>query len=237
MNADKASNEPESPHRPLAMGILIGAGILAVVLRIVDHPPNFSSIGALGIFGGARLRGWQAYLMPLAIMVLSDICLWILTAFNPLYSLAHQSRLYVYASFMIYVFIGRCLRESNSLKSVVVAATIGGLQFFFVTNFCVWLFQPTDPDYATLQEIFRYSRDWDGLVTCVAMALPFYNTAEMPLVDHPFMLFTDHRMALPWTVVGDIFFTSLYMSIHASLTRPTPVARAMPLETNIKVPT
>jgi len=225
--------EQDTPNRSLALGIAVFAGILAAVLRIVPHPPSFSSIGALGIFGGARLRAWQAYLLPLAIMVLSDICLWVLTGFDPLYSVAHQSRMYVYGSFMIYVLIGRCLRDQNSLKSVVVAGIVGGVQFFVVTNFCTWLFQPFDPSYGELPEIFRYSRDWNGLMTCFVMALPFYNPGEMPLVDHPFMLFTDHRLGLAWTVIGDIFFTSVYMTMYTVLSSKAPAT----LNTNIKVPT
>jgi hypothetical protein len=235
MNADKMPNEPESPNRPLALSIALIAGFLAAVLRIVPHPPNFSSIGALGLFGGARLQAWQAYLLPLGIMVLSDISLWVLTGFDPLYSVNHQSRLYVYAGFIIYVLIGRCLRKQDSLKSVVLAATLGGLQFFFITNFCTWLFQPFDPSYSELPEVFRYSRDWNGLVTCFVMALPFYNPGEIPFVDHPFMLFTDHRLALPWTIAGDIFFTSLYMSIYANLAQKTPAMADAALDANIKV--
>src|SRR5450631_2841916 len=102
MNTDKPT-EHESPYRPLALGFAIVAGIIATILRIVPHPPNFSGVGGLGIFGGERLRAWQAYLLPLAIMVASDLALWVCTFFDPLYSLGHLSRIYVYGSFMIYV--------------------------------------------------------------------------------------------------------------------------------------
>lgn len=227
MNADQSSHEPESPWRPLALGIAVVGGILATLLRVVPHPPNFSAVGALGIFGGARLRAWQAYLLPLGIMVLSDLSLWILTGFDHKYSLSHLSRVYVYAGFMVYVLIGRCLHRQNSLASVALAATLGGVQFFVLTNFCEWLFQPWQSYYADIPAAFRYSRDWDGLVTCFAYALPFYS-GEVPYTAHPFMLFTDFRLSLVWTVLGDVLFTTIYMLVYARLARRVALVASLP---------
>jgi hypothetical protein len=227
MNTDKP-HEQESPYRPLALGVAIVAGFIATILRIVPHPPNFSSVGALGLFGGARLRAWQAYLFPLAIMIVSDLLLWVLTGFDFKYSLGHLSRVFVYASFMIYVFIGRWLRDTNSITSIALAATLGGLQFFLLTNFCEWLFQPMQPYYDQIPAAFQYSRDWSGLMTCFTFALPFYQ-GEVPYVEHPFMLFTDFRLSLVWTVLGDVVFTTIYMLVYAKLaqratsTEQTPV--------------
>ena len=47
--------------RPLASILTASAGVTAGLLRLVPHPPNFSSVGALGLFGGARLRAWHAF--------------------------------------------------------------------------------------------------------------------------------------------------------------------------------
>jgi hypothetical protein len=134
--------ESESKPNPLALGVAITAGILAALLRIVPHPPNFSAVGGLGIFGGARLRGWQAFAFPLGIMILSDLALWLITGLDPKYSLAHPSRFFVYGSFMIYVLIGRWLGESKSLLTIAGAGALGAFSFFLITNFCEWLFQP-----------------------------------------------------------------------------------------------
>lgn len=234
MNIDKPTPERESPYRPLAIGIAVAAGIVAVVMRIVPHPPNFSGVGGLGIFGGARLRAWQAYLLPLGIMILSDLALWVCTFFDPLYSMAHLSRLYVYAGFMIYVGIGRWLSDKTSIVSVTFAATLGGILFFIVTNFCDWLLQPLQIGYETIPAPWKYSRDLDGLITCFGWALGFYQQ-ETPLTLHPFMVVSNFPMALVvWTVLGDVLFTSVYILVHARLARrivslepspvPTPVA-------------
>jgi hypothetical protein len=218
MNMDKTPAEQEPTPRSLALGVAVVAGIITMLLRVVPHPPNFSSVGALGLFGGARLRGWQAYALPIGIMILSDLTLWLLTGFDYKYSLGHLSRVFVYASFMIYVLIGRWLRETNSIAAVAIAATLGALQFFVLTNFCEWLFQPWQPYYDEIPAAFRYSRDLSGLANCFAFALPFYQQ-EVPYVAHPFMLFTDFRLSLVWTFLGDLIFTTAYLLIHARLTQ------------------
>jgi hypothetical protein len=228
MNTEKPAADRTSP---IAAGVTVAAGILAMILRIVPHPPNFSAVGALGLFGGARLPAWKAYAYPLGVMVLSDLTLWVLTGFDFKYSLGHLSRVFVYASFMIYVFIGRCLLRQTTAGSVALAVTLGALQFFVVTNFCEWLFQPWQPYYYDIPAAFRYSRDWDGLVTCFAVALPFYQT-ESSIVAHPFMLFNDFRLSLGWLFVGDLVFTITFILVHAKLvqrlnrTQPAPMSTA-----------
>lgn len=225
MNADKAPAEQEASSHSLALGVAVAAGFIAAIMRIVPHPPNFSSVGALGLFGGARLRAWQAYLLPLAIMILSDLLLWVLTGFDFKYSLGHLSRVFVYASFMIYVFIGRWLRDTNSVTSIMLAATLGGVQFFVLTNFCEWLFQPWQPG---IPAAYLYTRDLSGLITCFAYALPFYD-GTLPYVDHPFMLFTDFRLSLIWTCLGDVIFSTVYFLAHARLVKLASSARMLPV--------
>ena len=228
MNTDKP-NEQESPPRSLALNVEIVAGIVAATLRIVPHPPNFSGVGGLGIFGGARLRGWQAYLLPLGIMVASDLALWVCTFFDPLYSLGHLSRLYVYGSFMIYVAIGRWLSNKNSIASVTFAATLGGILFFIVTNFCDWLFQPLQVGYEAIPAPWKYSRDLDGLITCFGWALGFYRQ-ETPVMPHPFMVVTNFPLAMAvWTVLGDILFTTAYLLIYGKLAQRTPRNEQVPM--------
>ncbi|HZZ82263.1 MAG TPA: DUF6580 family putative transport protein [Gemmataceae bacterium] len=228
MEPTQPIHEEESRTRPIALGIAVVAGIIAAVLRIVPHPPSFSGVGAVGIFGGARLRGWQAFLLPIVVMVLSDLSLWVLTGFDPKYSLGHLSRAYVYAAFGVYVLIGRCLQKRDSIGSFAVAALVGGLQFFLVTNFCEWLFQPLQ--YHLIPEAFRYSRDLGGLATCFAYALPFYG--ETPYVSKPFMLFQDHQLSLAWTCIGDFVFSTAYLLAYRAFTQPTAKTAPEPVVAN-----
>src|SRR6516225_10534871 len=98
MNADKQTND-NGLARTWAIGMAIAGGLIRL---IPYHPWNFTPIGALGLFGGARLRSWAAYVLPLAVMAVSDLLLWWINGqgynpFNP----------WVYASFILAVLLGR----------------------------------------------------------------------------------------------------------------------------------
>ena len=153
---------PTTPvSRPWALGLSIGAGVVRLLdnlLRVF----NLSPIGAMGIFGGARLPSWQAFVLPLAIMAATDVGLWVAHGFDSQYSLWHMSRPFVYGSFMIYVLIGRCLTNTNSPLRIGGATLLGTAQFFLITNFGAWLENPN-----------LYSRDEAGLLHCYAMGWAF----------------------------------------------------------------
>src|SRR5712692_2153033 len=91
--------------RPLALSLVC----LGVLARVVPHAPNFAPVGAVSLYSGARLRSWQAYLIPLSIMALTDPILGLLFGFKPFSALTP----FVYLSFLINVYIGRHLRDTE----------------------------------------------------------------------------------------------------------------------------
>src|SRR5262245_38168312 len=135
--------------RPLAL-VLTVAGAL---LRLAPHPMNFAAVGGVSLFAGARLRGWQAYLVPLVVMAITD----------PFKGGFGFITFFVYASFLINVWIGRHLRNSENPWLVAGAAAAGSFQFFLVTNLGVWLGSTR-----------LYAHTFGGLIHCYTMALPFY---------------------------------------------------------------
>ena len=118
-------------------------------------------VGSAALFGGARLRGWQAYLVPLLAMVLTDPIRSHMEGGYPAYSALTPI---IYSSFLISVFLGRTfLRHSNSPVRIASVAFAGSLQFFLITNFFVWL------DARDL-----YAHTFAGLSACYVAALPFF---------------------------------------------------------------
>ena len=57
----------ENATKPWAIGMTVLAGMA----RMAQHL-NFAPVGALSLFAGARLRGWQAYALPVALMAVTD---------------------------------------------------------------------------------------------------------------------------------------------------------------------
>jgi hypothetical protein len=132
---------------------------LAALLRLVPHPPNFTPLGGAALFGGARLRGWQAYVVPLLAMVITDP---IRSRLEGGYAAYSWSSLVVYSCFLISVILGRVfLRENTSPVRTAAVAFAGSVQFFVITNFAVWL----GP---------FYPHTWEGFVACYVAALPFF---------------------------------------------------------------
>ena len=132
--------------KPLALGLTVVSGIA----RLLPHPPNFTPVGSMSLFAGARLPGWVAYLLPLLVMIVTD----------PLVGGYSRASLFIYASFMINVWIGRRLQRSESPIRIGAAAFICSLQFFLVSNLATFLFQ--------------YPRTVAGFVDCYTLALPFF---------------------------------------------------------------
>jgi hypothetical protein len=148
--------KPQS-FQPLALIITV----LAALVRLAPHPPNFTPIGGVALFGGARLRGWQAYLVPLLALVITDPIRSRMEGGFPAYS---SGTLIVYGSFLISVFLGRTfLRNTNSPLRIATVVFVGSLQFFIVTNFFVW-FGAHD----------MYPQTLGGLAACYVAALPFF---------------------------------------------------------------
>ena len=134
--------------------------VLGASLRLIPHPPNFAPIGGIGLFGGMRLNAWQAYLVPLLAMMVTDPILSHIVGFSA-YSWMTPG---IYLSLMVYVFLGRTfLTKSQSVGRIALVCLLGSTQFFLITNFFSWL----------SAEVF-YPHTVAGLIACYVAALPFF---------------------------------------------------------------
>jgi hypothetical protein len=136
--------------------VIIGIVLVTAALRLAPHPMNFAPIGALALFGGAYFSSKrEALAIPLLSLIVGDV----LTGFHQLIS-------FVYASFLVSVAIGFCLRRKRSAPRVGAATLAGAIQFFLVTNFALWA-----------SSIGSYPKTAGGLVACYIAGIPlFWNT-------------------------------------------------------------
>lgn len=71
-------NRPAAAPTAFASGPLVLAGLIiaAALTRLLPHPPNFSPVEAIALFGGAYFAARQwALLVPLLAMLISDLAL------------------------------------------------------------------------------------------------------------------------------------------------------------------
>ena len=153
--------------RPLALGLTI-IGALARMAQNLNYAP----VGAISLYAGARLRGWQAYLLPIFLMALTDPFLHGYSVTTP----------FVYASFLFSVWIGSRLRSTENVVWIGAAAIAGSLQFFLLTNFGTWLLEPL------------YPHTLSGLVTCYTAAIPFFRHTLISDLGYSAVLFGLHAL-------------------------------------------
>jgi hypothetical protein len=128
--------------------VIIAFMLLAVLFRLLPHLPNFTPITAIAMFGGLYFTNkTMAYLVPLFIMVMSDLFLGF-----------HTISIFVYAAFILVSFIG-----TRTKKPSVFTILLSSISFFIVTNFGVWL--------------IGYPKTWTGLVECYTLAIPFFRNS------------------------------------------------------------
>ena len=149
---------------------------LGAVARLLPHPPNFAPVGAMSLFAGARLPGWQAYLVPLALMVITDP---ILSAYYGVHAFG-QGQLFIYASFLISVWIGRRLKGTENALKIAGYSLASSTQFFLITNFPSWM------------SGHRYPPTAAGLMACYAAGIPFFRWTILSDLMYSAILFGLH---------------------------------------------
>jgi len=125
---------------------------IGIILRCLPHPPNFTPIGAIALFGGIYLSKKVAISMPILAMIISDF-------FIGPYDI--ELMLCVYGGFIFMVFLGSWLKKYKKYNAVLIGSLASAFLFFVITNFAVWIFTPW------------YSNNLSGLSLCYAMGLPF----------------------------------------------------------------
>ena len=160
---------------------LLGIILAMAAMRLVPHPPNFTPLGAMALFGGAHFASRRAaFAVPLAAMFLSDLVLG-----HSVYHFGwyHATMPYVYASFVLTVCLGLWLRQHRSPLAVSGSALAAALLFFLVSNFGVWL------------QWNMYPKTFEGLMACYVAAIPFFGYTLTGNLVYSLVLFGGFALA------------------------------------------
>jgi hypothetical protein len=176
-------------------GWIAGYSAFAVLLRLLPYyreflPQNdevrwlwnFSAVGALGLFAGARLGSRAAYLVPLGAMLIADLLLIV-----PLASRGgafNWTTPVLYASVTLNVAIGRLFRPTSSPAWAVPGALLTATQFFVASNLAEWALSG------------RFERNVTGLVECFVAALPFIRGTLFGDLTYAVLFFGLHAVAV-----------------------------------------
>lgn len=126
--------------------------LVAGISRLIPHPWNFTALGAMALFAGARMNNkWMAFLAPFLTLLWTDLVIG-----------THITMFYVYAAVALTTILG--FWSKNSWLKIGASALISSCLFFLITNFGVWM---------TMKGM--YPSTFQGLVECYAMAIPFFH--------------------------------------------------------------
>lgn len=131
------------------MILTIGLIIIGTLARFIPHVPNFTPVIAMALFGGLYLKRKEAWIIPLAIMSITDIVLGL-----------HATILFTWGSIAVITLYGQWLKNNRSWKTVMIGSIASAVLFFIVTNFGAWL--------------AYYPKTLSGLMSCYTLAIPFF---------------------------------------------------------------
>ncbi len=124
--------------------------------RFIPHPPNFTSLIALGFYIPA-IFGLRFIPSILIALLISDIFLGF-----------HSTMFFTFFSLTLIGFLSIIFKNKSINR--LAGSLLGALLFFIITNFGVWL-----SGY--------YGLTLQGLITCYILAIPFfYGTALSTLI-------------------------------------------------------
>jgi hypothetical protein len=132
--------------------VLTAMVLAGTAARLIPHPPNFSPIASLALFGGATFASKRAaFLVPLTAMFLSNLVLGF-SAITPV----------IFGSFALITCLGFWARRRLTVWRLTGASVAGAVLFFVITNFGMWALE----DW--------YPKTPAGLAECYAAAIPFF---------------------------------------------------------------
>ena len=166
----------------IRFGVLAGMVLLAALSRLIPHPPNFTPIAAMALFGGAYFinKNWS-FGVPLLAMLISDFGL----AFIMGYEFFTFMRIVIYSGFILITMIGFLLRSKVKMLNIVFASLAGSVLFFVITNFAVW----------ALDGGKFYPLNMTGLIECYIAAIPFFRNTLLGDLLYVSVLFGSFELA------------------------------------------
>lgn len=144
--------------------LFISLVIIAALSRLLPHPPNFTAIGAMALFGGAIISSnFLKYILPIGALLLSDLVLNNTIYSSGEFSLVYPGMIWVYSAFIAIAFLGSKINNAN-IKSILGGSVGSAILFFLVTNFGYWVSGA------------MYPLTLEGFTACYVAAIPFFGS-------------------------------------------------------------
>ena len=166
--------------------ILLTFIIFAVAFsRLIPHPLNYSPLGALALFAGAKFANkfWGISVVILATFI-SDVVLnnFFYKTMFPTFTLFYNGWYIVYLSYGLIALLGYALLKKVTIVRVLGGAVMASIIFFIVSNFSYWT------------SYNLYSKDLQGLIMGYTAAIPFFKGTLIGTITWSMVLFGVYQL-------------------------------------------
>ena len=152
--------------------IIIGLIVLAILTRLIPHPPNFAPVTGIALFSAINFNNrFFKFFVPLISLVIFDLIIG--------FSLIN---IFVYLSFIVIVLVGNHFKKIK-LKSILISSVV----FFIISNVGVWL--------------IGYPKTVSGIIMCFTAAIPFFINTILGDLFYSFILKYSFNVTLKSKVV------------------------------------
>ena len=170
----------------LRFTVLVALILLCAFSRMITHMPNFSPLGAIGIFVAAYFtKKWQAFLIPILSIWLSDLFInnVIYSQNNAEFTWFYSGFYWQYFTYLLIPLVGIFIFKKINPQRVIAGALTSSLIFFLVSNFGCWIGNPI------------YTQNFAGLVTSYVAGIPFFNGTLLGDLCYSGILFGSFALA------------------------------------------
>lgn len=137
--------------------------LLAALSRLLPHPPNFTPIAGMSLFGAAYFsKKYWAFIIPMLAMLISDLIINNVVYASESFMVFHSTSLYIYLSFALITLLGFRLLKKVSTTRLLGASLASSALFFLITNFGVWAVGYSN-----------FSANFGGLIATYVAGIPF----------------------------------------------------------------
>ena len=144
--------------------------LVGILLRFVPHIPNFTPVAAIALFAGVYLNKKQALIVPLLLMVVSDIFLGM-----------HNVVSFTWGGFALVTLLGFWAKNHKTFLGIVSTSVVSSVLFYLVTNFGVWM-------------MGWYPQTAKGLLDCYILGLPFLRTFTVSTLVYVVVFFVAYEL-------------------------------------------
>ena len=130
---------------------------VGVMSRIYPYAPNFTPMLSIALLSGFYSKNKFFVLLPILIMLISDIMIG-----------NHTVVPWVYSSFILIFALGYLIKKS-SYSNIFIFSILSSVIFFVISNLGVWF-------------TGGYSYSFNGLIACYTAAIPFFKNTLISTV-------------------------------------------------------